>query len=270
MPIKMEHLASVLECCGYSAGLILYFRTENILDKIAVYTGSRNIYEDMLVASKSLIAHSDVDKVYFLIEDDIFPYDIPSIIKTKNVSDQEYFNPWSPNSTTKFTYFAMMRAALAHEFPEYDRLLSLDCDTIVVRDVSQIWNLPINDYYFAASKEPGRSEFGLTYTNVGVALMNLNKLRDGKADECIDVLNRQQFKFVDQDVMNYLCAGYVYDMHSEYNANEYTTPVQNPRIIHFAGMKRDRWHRHPTVKKYNVMSWDEVFAMRKQNKEYPD
>ena len=239
------------------------------MKKVAVYTGSRNIYDDMEIASKSLIANSDVDKIYFLIEDDEYPKDLPDIIETKNLSNQQYFQPWGPNMTTRFTYFAMIRAALSKEFEDLDRILSLDCDTIAVRDVSHIWELPIDDYYFAASKEPGRSEFGLIYTNVGVALMNLDKLRNGKADECIDVLNRQKFQFVDQDVMNYLCAGYVYDMHSEYNANEFTTPVQNPRIIHFAGMKRENWRRHPLVKKYETMSWDDVFILRKHNLDYP-
>ena len=84
------------------------------MDKCAVYTGSKNIYEDMLVCSKSLIANSDVNKIYFLIEDDIFPFETPDdIIEPINVSDQEYFNFWGPNMKTKFTYFAMMRAALA-------------------------------------------------------------------------------------------------------------------------------------------------------------
>jgi hypothetical protein len=45
--------------------------------KVAVYAGTRNIYKDMLPSVKSLLIHSDVDKIYFLIEDDIFPYELP-------------------------------------------------------------------------------------------------------------------------------------------------------------------------------------------------
>lgn len=239
-------------------------------DKVAVYTGSRNIYSDMLAASKSLIAHSDVDKVYFLIEDDVFPYELCDLIETRNVSNQLYFDPWGPNMQSKFTYFAMMRAALALEFPDDKRILSLDCDTFCVRDISHLWELPINDYYFAASKEPHRSICGMIYTNVGVALMNLEKLRNGKAQECIDVLNRQKFDYLDQDVMNYLCQGYIYPMHSEYNANSWTESVQNPRIVHFAGLSRDRWHKHPIFSKYDTVTWDEVMLLRKQNLEFPD
>lgn len=241
------------------------------MKKIAVYTGSRNIYSDMEMSAKALTAFSDVDKIYFLIEDDIFPSKLPDHIKTINISNQEYFNPWSPNMTTKFTYFAMLRAALGDIFKQYDRILSLDCDTIPIRNVSHIWELPIDDYYFAASKEPHRSHDGLLYTNVGVCLMNLKRLRDtGKTYECIDVLNIRKYTFVDQDVMNYLCQGYIYDMNSEYNANNYTDSCQNPRIIHFAGMKRENWLKHPKAKFYNQVSWDDIFKMQKQNLSYPD
>lgn len=241
------------------------------MDKIAVYTGSRNLYGDMVTCAKSLVAHSNVNKIYFLIEDDIFPIEVPEIIETHNVSDQEYFNHWGPNMKSRFTYFAMMRAALPKVFPKYDRILSLDCDTICIRNVSDIWNLPINDCYYAASKEAHRSVAGLLYTNVGVALMNLKKQREtGKVDEYIDVLNKQQFDYLDQDVMNYLSQGYVYDMNSEFNANDWTNPCYNPRIIHFAGIKSDIWHKHPDAKKYNQMSWDDVFTLRDQNLRYPD
>lgn len=242
------------------------------MKKVVVYSGSKNIYEDMLVSAKSLIAHSDVDKIYFLIEDDKFPYDIPDdLVEVRNVKNQEYFNPWGPNMKSKFTYFALMRAALALEFEEYDRILSLDCDTVCVRNVSGVWELPIQDLYFAASSEPHRCVGGLLYTNAGVCLQNLQKLRDsGKAEECVDVLNRQKFTWVDQDVMNYLCQGYIYDMHSEYNANDWTNPCQNPRIIHFAGLSKDWVHRHPKYKYYLNSSWDDIFKEKKLNLSYPD
>lgn len=241
------------------------------MTKTAVYTGSQNIYDDMVVSAKSLIANSDVDKVYFLIEDDVFPYELCDLIETINVSDQTYYPKDGPNMKTRFTYFAMMRAALAKVFPNHDKILSLDCDTICIKSVSELWNFPIDDYYFAASKEPHRSIAGMLYTNVGVALMNLKKLRETKkVDECIDVLNRQKYDYVDQDVMNYLCQGYIYDLPSVYNTNDWTIPNSQPSILHFAGVKRDSWHRHPQAEKYNNLSWGEIMSIRKQTLLYPE
>ena len=235
------------------------------MDKIAVYTVSRNLYENMLVCAKSLLVHSDVDTIWFLIEDDIFPYDIPEdLIKIRNVSDQKYFDKSGPNMKSKFTYFAMMRAALALEFPEYDRILSLDADTICVRDVRHIWDLPIDDLYFAASSEAHRCMGGLLYTNVGVMLQNLKNLRDrGKAKECIDILNRRKYTWVDQDVMNYSCQGYIYDMNSEYNINTWTKTCSKPRILHFAGKSPDVWTKHPKYNEYKNLSWDTIITTRK-------
>ena len=45
--------------------------------RAAVYCGTRNLYKNMITAAKSLLIHSNVEKIYFLIEDDIFPYEIP-------------------------------------------------------------------------------------------------------------------------------------------------------------------------------------------------
>ena len=41
----------------------------------------------MLTAAKSLIVNSSVDKIYFVIEDDKFPYILPTNIKVISVKD---------------------------------------------------------------------------------------------------------------------------------------------------------------------------------------
>ena len=41
----------------------------------------------MLISAKSLIEHSNVEKIYFLIEDDIFPEVLPSEIECINISN---------------------------------------------------------------------------------------------------------------------------------------------------------------------------------------
>ena len=46
--------------------------------KAAVYCATRNLYLDLIPAVKSLLANSDVDRVYLLIEDDAFPEELPA------------------------------------------------------------------------------------------------------------------------------------------------------------------------------------------------
>lgn len=229
--------------------------------KVAAYTGTRNLYSDMVPAIKSLLINSDVEKIYLLIEDDFFPEELPKEVEVINVSQQGYFNPDGPNMTSGFTYMALMRSVYFDIFPTLDRILSLDIDTIVDDDISEIWDLPIGDggprsYYFAAAREPGRSKNGTIYTNIGVTLYNLAKLRNGKGEEIIKKLNQLKYTFMEQDCFNWNCQGHILNMPSCYNVTKFTDPTDHPKIIHFAGQKN--WSDEPLVKKYRDIPWSEI------------
>ena len=71
--------------------------------KHAVYTGSREVYGDMVASAKSLAAHSDVDRIWFLIEDSEFPYELPDFVTCIDVSGQTYFPSDGPNMTSGYT-----------------------------------------------------------------------------------------------------------------------------------------------------------------------
>ena len=235
--------------------------------KHAAYCGTRNIYGDMETAAKSLVAMSDVDVVHLVIEDAEFPSELPPIVQVHDVSGQTYFAPDGPNAANGWTYMVLMRTALCHVLPRVGRVLSLDCDTVCMEDVSDVWELPVDDCYFAAVPEWHKSGNGLMYCNAGVALYNLRKLRDGKADEVIDVLNRRRYTWPDQDVLNYLCQGRIADMPSCYNSNWWTDKnAPGARIVHFAGVQREGWVNDPRVTRWRDMSWDEVMALHEQRR----
>lgn len=233
--------------------------------KHAAYTGTRNVYDDMEMAAKSLVANSDVDVVHFLIEDPEFPHPLPDIVVCHDVSGQTFFRAGGPNMTSQFSYMALMRAALCHVI-DADSVLSLDCDTVCRRDVSSIWDTDLDGCYFAAVPEWHRSNNGMQYTNAGVTLFNLETMRDGKADECIDVLNRRRFTWVDQDVTNYLCQGRIRELPTWFNSNHWTDKGadRNPRIIHYAGKKRPEWKDEPDAVFYRGMSWDEAMSRHRE------
>lgn len=230
--------------------------------KHAVWCGTRNIYGDMATSAKSFLANSDVGKIWFLIEDEEFPAELPDIIECIDVSNQQFFKPGTPNMTNGYTYMAMMRSALCHVLPDVDKALSLDADVIAMRDVSRVWDIPLDGCYFAAAHEWHRSKGGQLYTNHGVVLYNLAKMRDGKADEIIAELNANRYQWVDQDVCNYRCQGAIFDMPSEYNSNHWTDKnAPGARIVHFAGMKRQQWITKPEVEKYRDMPWETTLWM---------
>lgn len=243
--------------------------------KVAAYTGTKNLYPMMIPAVKSLICNSNVDEVWLFIEDDGVPKifkDMPKdIVKFRNASKQKYFKPDGPNMNSRYTYMAMMRATFAKEFPEYSRILSLDVDTIVYEDISDLWDLPLdgpiaNDgegYYFSASAEPEATEkYGYLYTNIGVCLYNLGKLRDGKADEVIEALNTKKYKQLEQDAFSELCQDYILPMDPAYNSTPFTEIVNRPKIVHYAGQKK--WSDKTLVKQYTNQSWNDIFKYRER------
>ena len=201
-----------------------------------------------------------------LIEDDEFPFAMPEQVETINVSGQKYFKQDGPNMKSAFTYMAMMRATYADMFPDLDRILSLDVDTIVDKDICDIWDLDLDGYYFAAVIEHARSDEDQDelYTNIGVALYNLDALRDGKYQEVIDALNTKKYTFLEQDVFNEKCQHHILSISSDYNATNFTPPTNRPKIVHYAGMKK--WGNIDLVKEYAKAPWDEIFKHRKRMK----
>ena len=229
--------------------------------KHALYSGTRNLYEDMAGAAKSLIANSDVDKVWLLTEGG-YDYWLPDMCEVVDVSGQSYFPKDGPNMKSRFSYMSLMRAALAlmPELAEVDRILSLDCDTVCIRDVSAVWDMPIDDCYFSASREDCSCYKGMLYCNTGVTLYNLDKLRHGKAQEVVECLNWRKYDNIEQDVFSFLCQGHIHDMPSEYNSTAFTDICTKPRIRHFAGFKAEKWRLDLHVTGYREMAWDEAMA----------
>ena len=224
--------------------------------KTAVFAGSRNLYKDMVPAVKALLINSDVDKIYLLIEDDNFPEYLPECVQTINVSNQQFFRKDGPNMKSCFTYLAMMRAALAYLFPDLDRILAIDCDAFAVRDCSKLWDLPIDDYYLAACREPARSHYGQDYINIGVCLYNLKKLRDGMVDRVIDLLNTDPLGNLEQDAFCYLCQKKIYIMSSTWNSTVVTDPVKDPHIVHYCTF--NNWPEMPLTQKFRAVPWSDI------------
>ena len=235
--------------------------------KAAVYFGSRHIYDDMVSAYKSLLVNSDVQKIYLLIEDDEFPYKVHRDVEVINISKliEKWFVPGGANWSSGWTYIGLIRGALAKVFPELDKILSIDCDTLVQSDVSDLWDIPIDDYYVAGVMEPALSRYsnGL-YINAGVTMWNLKKLReDGKDDEMIEDLNRNKRMFVSQDTLNAVCRDHILKINAAYNACAYTEQASETKIVHFAGGLPGNWRDLETVKYYRNLPIEEIRPEKK-------
>ena len=234
--------------------------------KAAVYSGTRNLYEVMIPAVKSLLMHSDVDKVFLLIEDDEFPVKLPKEVECINVSGQTWFKPGGANMEKDyFTYMAYIRAALPKIFPELDTILSFDVDTIVDQDVSDLWDIDVSDAYFSACREVKKSKGDYVYYNTGICLYNLKKIREDRIDDkVIELVNTKAMDCPEQDALSDLCQGKVVEMNPSYNCTKFTIPTDDAKIIHYAANKK--WFDQPEVLEYSKYTFEEVEKIRKSKK----
>ena len=111
------------------------------------------------------------------------------------------------------TYY---RLRMPEILKEYKKAIYLDVDIIVLKDLSEFFNIDIDDYYIAGVKAAGyildekqqqySSSIGIEdisgYVNAGVTLWNLEKIRkDNLCDKLIE-LAAKNFRSMDQDVIN--------------------------------------------------------------------
>ena len=218
--------------------------------RAAVYCGTRNVYQDMIPSMKSLLIHSNVDKVYFLIEDDEFPYELPPEVECINVSHQQWFNENSPQMKNRCSYMVLLRAVFTKLFPHLDRILTIDNDTIVRENISELWDLNMSNYYIAGCTEPIKTKSNFTYINMGVAMINLKAWRENGIDEkLVQDLNTYYFEEAEQTAINIACQGHILVLNSMYNRNNYTNlDIGKEKIVHYAAIKG--WQQLPLTQKY--------------------
>ena len=150
---------------------------------------------------------------------------------------------------TKTTYF---RLFIADMFPEYDKAVYLDGDTVVSGDLADLFNLDISDYYLAASPEAvmrGEKVFGeyvekvlgidrYAYFNAGVLVLNCKKMRENDVSgEFSKLLGFYDFSVTqDEDYLNVLCKDRVLLIDSAWNKEVYgdeEIDLSKTKILHY-------------------------------------
>lgn len=112
------------------------------------------------------------------------------------------------------TYY---RLSLSSLLPSIDKIIWLDGDTLTLDDLSDLYNLDMNNIYFRGFLDHNKEEldilkdFGIEddhYICAGVMLINLEKLRqDNMEQKFVEFIaqNNEKLKQHDQTVINVLC-----------------------------------------------------------------
>lgn len=235
---------------------------------VAVYPVSKVYYGKVLPSVKSLMCNSDIDKIVLTIEDDKYPGYLPECVETINARNyvSDFFSPDGPNiRRTPYVYLCMLRVAYPMMFTE-SRILSLDADVIVVRDIgSELWDMDLHGHHFAGvPEELISSQIGRPYANAGVFLLDCDAIhKDGLDSRMIELMNRQDFQWLEQDCFNYNCE--LMPISSEYNMCQFTEQVAKPKILHYA--YTFDWEAKGPVAAYRNTSWEEVEEIWKRRKQ---
>lgn len=242
--------------------------------RIAVYCGTRNLYHQMATVAKSIMMYG-AERVIMLAEDDALGEPLPDCVTVLNVSGQQYFSRDGPNYHSRYTYMALMRAALTKLLPDCDIVLSLDTDTIAQRDVSTLWDVNLAGCCLAAVPEPMQVSMAARrelvtgvcdYYNSGVVMMNLALLRDGTDERMIHTLNTRELKYPEQDAMNILCAGRIRSLPPEYNTIRFfypDIPEHDIRIRHYVSGVPPIRHEL-AFRRLERMTWNYILECKKR------
>ena len=180
---------------------------------------------------------------------------------------------------SKSTYF---RLFLPNLFPEYDKIIYLDSDVVVLDDIAKLYNIDIGDNLIGAVpdeiveftpvfKEYVERVVGVKsykkYFNAGVLIMNLKELRTFNFQEkFLYLLEKVTYTVAqDQDYLNRMCKGRVYYISQVWNKMPILRKsIENKdiKLVHY-NFAYKPWH-------YETVVYDEYFWKYAEKTEFID
>lgn len=159
-------------------------------------------------------------------------------------------------SVYHFSIVTYYRLFIASIFTEYEKIIYLDCDLVVLGDISKLYSIDPGDNIFCAVPDvfvKNTSEFrrytsmaiGIDpekYINAGVLLLNLKNFRENHIEEkFIKLITEYDFDLLDPDqaYLNYLCRDKILHLENSWNNMPGNLPSEGEKnIVHYALYKK--------------------------------
>ncbi|WP_120912673.1 glycosyltransferase family 8 protein [Helicobacter pylori] len=169
---------------------------------------------------------------------------------------EELFTKLSDFSQKRFSKMIMCRFFFASLFPQYDKMIMFDVDTLFVNDMSESFFIPLETHYFGAVREkdliamdrnsakdlyelrqmhaksigvadafPDLEEAQIlfdNYFNAGFLALNLKSWREENLENQLVgffLLKNEKLLFNDQDALCFVCRGRILELPYSYNAH---------------------------------------------------
>ncbi len=146
-------------------------------------------------------------------------------IDVTNLYEDEFGNCANENAyCTPYTLLRLL-ADLVPGIP--DKLLYLDIDMMANGDISELYNIDITDYEYAAVKEKyGSKIIRKDYINAGMLLLNMKKIKETKLlEKARNLIKTRKLLFADQDAIYWtttkkLLIPRIYNEQSKFNKED--------------------------------------------------
>ncbi|MGN9867046.1 glycosyltransferase family 8 protein [Bacillus swezeyi] len=197
-----------------------------------------------------------------------------------NVEKSQYDRAIESSHITKAAYYRISIPDLIQD-QSVKRMIYIDCDALVLEDISKLWNKDIAPCYAAAVEDAGQHERlkkmkisdEAKYFNSGIMIIDMEAWRKNNiSKKVIDFIQNngeEMFVFHDQDALNAILYHQWHELHPRWNAQTHIilkekTPASlldkkrymetraNPAIVHFCGGNKP-WNSqtsHPFARLY--------------------
>ena len=248
----------------------VYLRKKNRI--IPVFFAADDKYTKfMMVTMKSIIENASVKYLYrfYVLHTDITPenqaivkkmeksnckitfVDVNEELKkiAKKISLRDYY--------TATTYY---RIFIPEMFPEYDKVLYVDSDTVIRADIAELFQYNLGKNYIGAIRDQlvvqtdiygdyVEKVLGISrgaYFNAGVVLINCEEFREKKMlKQFVDLLSTYTFVVAqDQDYLNILCRDNVLWLDPRWNVQmmgELPFEEEKAKLVHY-NLAAKPWH----------------------------
>ena len=213
---------------------------------------------------QSILEHTDSRICFHILHDETLSIDNKyklekvarsgsSIIEFHKIDENDF--SVVKNQMSRFTIGAMFRCSLPELLPDLNRIIYLDADLFVNRDIKELWDVDVREYYLAGVADEGvavhyhprilnkypeiKKE---SYFNLGVLYMNLKKLREfGNLKKLVVdfLIENPEADLPDQDALNVLFHNKVLYLDGNWNQFVYLHRKDNVEkldkaIFHYA------------------------------------
>lgn len=245
-----------------------------------VYTGNDYVFKGIMLSVLSILKHTDRPINVYIITmsiDSFMPINskmvdtLDKVLKEKNKESNAFlidatniFNEEmkdSKNLNNFYTPYCLLRL-FSDLLDLPNKILYLDTDTMINKDISSLFDIDITNYEFAGVVDRlGRFFIDKNYINSGVLLLNLDMIKKtGLFKNTRELVKTKKMAFPDQSALNKLKKYYL-KIPSIYNSQRYLK--KDTVVKHFC--KSIRWL--PIYHTINVKQW-EVKSVHKRLKIY--